>query len=109
VHGHSIGVMVTDEKERETMPSNNGTPFGDNDALKQDPEALCIREYSNLLVRHTTQSSVRDHTGLMATSPHINGHTTPIMRLAMSVDQSFCVSASHDGTRRGWEFPQMEN
>lgn len=45
---------------------------------------------------------------LMATSSLTHGHTAPVMRLAVSVDQTFFVSASHDGTCRVWEVPQMD-
>ena len=36
-------------------------------------------------------------------------HTAAVCRLAVSQDQSFFVSASHDGTSRVWELRQLED
>jgi phosphoinositide-3-kinase regulatory subunit 4 len=46
---------------------------------------------------------------LVASSSHVTGHTAPVMKLAVSLDQSFFVSGSHDGTCRVWEIPQVED
>lgn len=48
--------------------------------------------------------------GLLASSlPTSSGHTAPVVRLAMSKDQFFFVSGSHDGTCRVWDIPQIED
>ena len=44
---------------------------------------------------------------LLATSSTLNGHTAPVSRLAMSMDQTFLASSSFDGTCRVWESQQM--
>jgi phosphoinositide-3-kinase, regulatory subunit 4 len=46
---------------------------------------------------------------LLATSASINGHTAPVVRLAVSADQIFFVSASHDGTCRVWDTAQVDD
>jgi phosphoinositide-3-kinase, regulatory subunit 4 len=43
-----------------------------------------------------------------ATSATANGHTAPVMRLAVSIDQRFFVSGSYDGTCRVWELDSIE-
>jgi len=45
---------------------------------------------------------------LVATSSPITGHTAPVVRVAVSLDQSFFVSGSYDGTCRVWELDQIE-
>lgn len=44
----------------------------------------------------------------VATSSIATGHTAPVIRIAVSLDQSFFVSGSYDGTCRVWEMPQLE-
>jgi len=46
---------------------------------------------------------------LVASSTENMEHTAAVSRLAVSQDQSFFVSASHDGTCRVWELRQMED
>ncbi|KAL7575242.1 hypothetical protein ACA910_018723 [Epithemia clementina (nom. ined.)] len=46
---------------------------------------------------------------MIASSSRIGGHSAPVVRLAVSLDSSFFVSASHDGTCGVWEVPQLEN
>ncbi|GAX27395.1 phosphoinositide-3-kinase, regulatory subunit 4 [Fistulifera solaris] len=46
---------------------------------------------------------------MVATSTTATGHQAPVMRLAVSADQTFFVSASHDGTCRVWETAQIED
>jgi phosphoinositide-3-kinase, regulatory subunit 4 len=46
---------------------------------------------------------------LIASSSPISGHTAPVVRLAVSLDNSFFVSGSHDGTCAVWEIPQLED
>lgn len=53
----------------------------------------------------TTDSPRPRVKGLLATSTKTSGHTAPVMRLAVSIDQKFLVSGSHDGTCRVWEVP----
>ena len=43
-----------------------------------------------------------------STSPD-HGHTAPVVRLAVSHDQRFFVSGSHDGTCRVWETEKAQN
>jgi len=45
---------------------------------------------------------------LIATSTLVNGHNAPVVRLAVSMDQSFFISASHDGTCKIWSVSQLE-
>lgn len=45
---------------------------------------------------------------LFATSSTVAGHDAPITRLAVAIDQSFFVTASHDGTCRVWDIPQID-
>jgi phosphoinositide-3-kinase, regulatory subunit 4 len=45
---------------------------------------------------------------LLVTSSSSNGHAAPVTRLAVSIDQRFFVSGSHDGTCRVWEIDTME-
>lgn len=45
---------------------------------------------------------------LLATSSPVTGHTAPVVRLAVSLDQSFFVSGSYDGSCRVWELDQIE-
>lgn len=46
---------------------------------------------------------------MVATSSAITGHDAPVVRLAVSADQGFFVSGSHDGTCRVWETAQIED
>jgi phosphoinositide-3-kinase regulatory subunit 4 len=46
---------------------------------------------------------------LVASSSTISGHKAPVVRLAVSVDSSFFISGSHDGTCCVWETAQLEN
>ena len=47
---------------------------------------------------------------LVATSAvGANGHTAPVVRLSVSIDNRFFVSGSHDGTCRVWEIPQVQD
>jgi phosphoinositide-3-kinase regulatory subunit 4 len=46
---------------------------------------------------------------LIATSSTITGHKAPVVRLAVSVDSSFFVSGSHDGTCGIWETSQLDD
>ncbi|GAX27287.1 phosphoinositide-3-kinase, regulatory subunit 4 [Fistulifera solaris] len=46
---------------------------------------------------------------MLATSTTVTGHQAPVVRLAVSADQTFFVSASHDGTCRVWETAQIED
>jgi phosphoinositide-3-kinase regulatory subunit 4 len=46
---------------------------------------------------------------MVATSTIATGHQGPVVRLAVSADQGFFVSASHDGTCRVWETAQIED
>jgi phosphoinositide-3-kinase regulatory subunit 4 len=46
---------------------------------------------------------------LLATSSPVAGHLAPVVRLAVSRDQRFFASASHDGTCRIWELQQIED
>lgn len=46
---------------------------------------------------------------LLATTSPIAGHSAPVVRLAVSRDQRFFASASHDGTCRIWELQQIED
>jgi phosphoinositide-3-kinase regulatory subunit 4 len=45
---------------------------------------------------------------LVASSTKANGHSAPVCRLAVSFDQRFFVSGSHDGTCRVWLLEQLE-
>jgi len=44
----------------------------------------------------------------VASSSPSSEHTGPVTRLAVSQDQAFFVSASHDGTSRVWELRQIQ-
>ena len=58
---------------------------------------------------HIPTKSWKPNTNAMvATSSPVNGHTAPVVRLAVSGDQRFFVSGSHDGTCRVWEIPRIE-
>ena len=46
---------------------------------------------------------------MIASSSRIAGHTAPVVRLAVSLDGSFFVSGSHDGTCGVWEVPRLEH
>jgi phosphoinositide-3-kinase regulatory subunit 4 len=46
---------------------------------------------------------------LVASSSLVTGHTAPVVKLAVSLDQSFFASCSHDGTCRVWELPEIED
>ena len=46
---------------------------------------------------------------LVAISSTISGHKAPVVRLAVSLDSSFFVSGSHDGTCGLWETSQLED
>lgn len=46
---------------------------------------------------------------LVASSSPTNGHSAPISRLAVSQDNCFFVSGSHDGTCKVWELRQTED
>jgi phosphoinositide-3-kinase regulatory subunit 4 len=46
---------------------------------------------------------------LLATSSPVTGHTAPVVRIAVSLDQSFFVSGSYDGSCRVWEMSQIES
>ena len=45
---------------------------------------------------------------MIASSSAVGGHMAPVMRLAVSLDSTFFVSASHDGTCAVWEIPQID-
>lgn len=45
---------------------------------------------------------------LLATTSPMSGHTASVVRLAVSKDQSFFASGSHDGTCRIWEMSKVE-
>lgn len=45
---------------------------------------------------------------LIASSTISSGHTAPVVRLAVSLDSRFFVSASHDGSCRVWETQKAE-
>ena len=45
---------------------------------------------------------------LLASSSNITEHTSPVPRLSVAPDQSFFVSASHDGTSKVWEMRNLE-
>ncbi|CAB9519923.1 phosphoinositide-3-kinase, regulatory subunit 4 [Seminavis robusta] len=45
---------------------------------------------------------------LLATSSTLSGHTAPVVRIAVSLDQTFFVSGSYDGSCRVWELDQIE-
>ena len=68
--------------------------------------------------KHTIRGATKDTpptewrpriNSLVATSSTISGHKAPVVRLAVSVDSSFFVSASHDGTCGVWETAQLED
>jgi len=46
---------------------------------------------------------------LLVSSSNITEHTAPVQRLAVANDQSFFVSASHDGTSKVWELRNIES
>ena len=46
---------------------------------------------------------------LIAKSSPSQGHTAAVVRLAVSLDNTFFVSGSHDGTCRVWETSQLED
>jgi phosphoinositide-3-kinase regulatory subunit 4 len=94
----------------------------DTSLLVTKLNALCVpplppklgHQGSNLLsrvpVREAAQPPWKPRiNALVASSSHITGHTAPVMKLAVSLDQSFFVSCSHDGTCRVWETPQVED
>ena len=45
---------------------------------------------------------------LLVSSSNVTEHTAPVQRLAVAQDQSFFVSASHDGTSKVWELRNIE-
>lgn len=45
---------------------------------------------------------------MIASSSAMGGHMAAVVRLAVSLDSSFFVSASHDGTCAVWEVPQLD-
>jgi phosphoinositide-3-kinase regulatory subunit 4 len=47
--------------------------------------------------------------GILASSSPVTGHSACATRLAVSADQSFFVSASHDGSCRVWELKQLRD
>ena len=46
---------------------------------------------------------------LIASSSPVTGHTAPVVRIAVSLDQAFFVTGSYDGTCRVWEMDQIES
>lgn len=46
---------------------------------------------------------------LIASSSPVSGHTAPVVRIAVSLDQTFFVTGSYDGTCRVWEMDQLES
>jgi len=70
---------------------------------------------SSSMTRGTTKDSAPDsdwkprfNAFVASSSVSSNGHTAPVARLAVSADNNFFVSGSHDGTCRVWEIPKVE-
>ena len=79
----------------------NGSPFSSHGPLAS---------LSDTTVENINHSEWKPKVDvLVAQSSQSNGHRGAISRLAVSQDQSFFVSASHDGTSRVWEQRQTQD
>lgn len=81
------------------------------------PPKLGERLESTISADSTPKASAKDGTAewkpkindLVASSSTTTAHTAPVVRLAVSMDSTFFVTGSHDGTCRVWDVPQIED